>query len=177
MKKKVVSRLKFKGTFILLFANLGTGFLLYNIIFNSTIKTFEAETWRNCDGCLLIIGFALMQLLLIYQLSKNTTIIVVNDKKELYINWVFPFLTRIKPKDYYDGYIIVKEPSKYRDYDAIYLLRNGYVKDRLSEFNYTNVNVLKRSLNVKKVKCSGINMFKVVLFVMFGIKVRLKYSV
>jgi hypothetical protein len=48
---------------------------------------------------------------------------------------------------------------------------------RLSEFNYTNVNVLKRSLNVKKVKCSGINMFKVVLFVMFGIKVRLKYSV
>jgi hypothetical protein len=59
---------------------------------------------------------------------------------------LFPFIRKTKSWNSYDYYQTVEENARGGTYEAIWLVKDNYIKDRISSFYYSNYLDLKKDV-------------------------------
>jgi hypothetical protein len=150
----------FGGLLLLSFINIIWFTITYKIIMKLNEKITDVSyKWETMD--FTISGFViLLQLLFLFLLMKECRFIKVDNEKIIFINPVLPFLRKTKYFNEYDYKQTVREYSRGGYYEAVWLIKNGKLKDRISSFYYSNYSEIKDSINVNNRGRLKINEFK-----------------
>jgi len=99
---------------------------------------------------LFLFGMLFLFLLLLLTQCKR----IIADKDGItFINPLLPFLRKTKRWSDFDYYITVDETSKYRTYEAIWLIKKRKINRRISSFYYSNYSdILSRVKSKRKGK-------------------------
>lgn len=170
---RVYSRYKVFGGFgLLLSFTILLSFIVYKGLFaGQEIRLFDLETWIDNDNykiVVILIGFELFWLVLF---STQCKFLIIEDKTITFVNPLLPFLRFRKPWDAYDYYLTIEEYSRAGTYEAIWLIKNGRVKSRISSFYYSNYNDLKDSLSLRNRGTLNANTF-MQLFYLLGMRIK-----
>ena len=162
----------FGGLGIIIIITLVWSILTYNIFFNSEIEPFELETWTKGIDWAFLIFTAIIEMIFLRILIKDNRVIIIKEDKVIFKSWVLPIFSKMRKKTFYDGYILVSETNRYGNvYQAMYLIRNGRITDRISSFYYKNFDSIVNSLDIKFLGRRKISFIKQLL-VGLGVKVR-----
>lgn len=112
--------------------------------------------------------------ILLKGLIIDTRIIMIKNDVIYFIPWVFPLLAKRRNMTYYDGYVRVEEfnPNG-RNWEAIYLIKRGFIVGRISEFYYQNFQEIESAIGVRELHFKKVNWFKQILVSAFGLPVPL----
>jgi hypothetical protein len=150
MTLSVNSKYKFFGGFGLLIGLNGLiAFVIFMLLTKSKISVDKVDLLNDKPArivyLILFVVFLLFLLLLITQCKR-----IIADKDGItFVNPLFPFLRTTNSWTDFDYYIIVDEDSKYSKHEAIWLIKNGKLKRRISSFYYSNYFDLLGQVTVK----------------------------
>src|SRR5690606_27796930 len=134
------------GGFLLLsFINIIWFTITYKIIIKLIEKiSLENYQWETVD--FTISGFVIfLQLLFLFLLMKECRFIKIDNEKIIFINPILPFLRKTIYFNEYDYKHTVREYSRGGYYEALWLIKNGKLKDRISSFYYSNYSEIKNN--------------------------------
>ena len=171
--KQIYSHYKIFGGFGLLLAfNIFFAFLVYKgLIVGREIRLFDTATWlhnSNNKLVLFLLGIQLFWLLLFVTQCK---FIIVNNHTITFVNPLLPFIRFRKKGTSYDYYLTIEEYSRGGTHEAVWLIKNGKVKSRISSFYYSNYQDLKDSLCLRDSGTLNANAFSQ-LFYLLGMRVK-----
>ena len=136
MKYPVKSKYKFTGLLALIFPNLIWGYLTWTL-FTST-NFLDKETWGSPSLLILLLIVGGLQMLLLQLLMTQCQYIVITQETIQFSNLFLPFISRTYSWNDFDFFKSVKEHSEYNTHKAIWLIKDGKIKKRVSSFYYTN---------------------------------------
>ena len=127
-----------------------------SVLFVAIIKKHLQAGVFNESGVILFILLFLVIItgFMLRFLMVDARYIKANREYILFINPVFPFLKKKVYWSDFDYFYYVKEKSQYKEYKTIWLIKDGKVKGRISEFYYANYSLLK-ALAVQRVPGNG----------------------
>ena len=120
--------------------------LLLNFL--SALLIWQALIENKVNGCTNV-GMAILIILEIGALAFLITqckYIVIENETIIFINPLLPFLRQTKNWSEYDYYQTVQEDSRGGTYEAIWLIKDNVIKNRISSFYYRNYSDLKREI-------------------------------
>ncbi|NOU62333.1 hypothetical protein [Marinifilum caeruleilacunae] len=163
----------FGGFGLTIFLNLIWGFLTYKVLFESKLKPFQISTCTEGYDWLLLTFILALELLFLRLLIKDNRLIIITSEKIIFISWILPILFKIKKKTFYDGYTLVGETDNYgNQYQAMYLIHNGKLIDRISSFYYQNFYQLISCSELKKLRKRKVGLIKQLIINIFGIPIK-----
>jgi len=125
----------------------------------------------------IAVFFICSEILILRMLVIDSRYIKANDEYITYINPILPFLKKRVYWSEYDYYYHVKEHASNATYRTIWLVKNGRLQDRISDFNYKNFSQI-RHMATKRVESHGIfrtGNFSLLLYT-FGYKLPKNYN-
>lgn len=156
--KLIKSRYTFWGVGLLVGLNIAWGFITYTVFTHMDI--FAAETWANMGSAATFAFIIAMQVLFLILLATQSPRVLINDKDIKFQNPVLPFLRKSYDWFDFDFYYTVEEQSRGATYEAIWLVRNGKLKRRISSFYYSNYELIKENIALPYHGRLRINPFK-----------------
>ena len=148
---KVYSRYKIFGGFGLLVAmSLMVGFATYNLIIRGQyIQLFTFSSWvGNQNLKTVLITLAVAALVVTFFCTQNQFIIISHDRIT-FINPLLPFIRTTRQWSEYDYYVTVQEDARGGPHEAVWLIRDGRIKNRISSFYYSNYKELEREIGCR----------------------------
>jgi hypothetical protein len=156
--KLINSRYTFWGVGLLVGLNIGWGFITF-IVFTHK-KIFAAETWGSIGTIAALLFILAMQVLFLILLATQSPRVIIDDKNIKFLSPLLPFwVSNYKWSDF-DFYYTVEEQSRGGTYEAIWLVKNGKLKRRISSFYYSNYELLKEDIALPYQGRLSINPFK-----------------
>ena len=144
---------------------------LFGAVVSTTLKQLPTPDyeWQGIDFG--IPSFAILfQLIFLTLLTTECKYMKIEKDKITFINPIFPFLRKTKYWNEYDCKQTVDEYSSGGSYEALWLIKNGKLKVRISSFYYSNYDELKNSIILEDRGKLRINPLKQ-LGCLFGIKI------
>ena len=150
MTDRVKSKYKFLGGFGLLVAlNL---IILFGILLLATSSKISLDKISLLNDKSALIAYAMLLvilLLFILLLVTQCERIIIEENGITFINPLFPFIRRTKQWNHFDYYITVDEDSRYSTYEAIWLVKNSKINERISSFYYMNYSDILSQVKVQ----------------------------
>lgn len=167
--KTISSEFKFGTILLLLLINSLSGILFWVLFVKGKINPLSIDFWKN--ESLLIAGTAILflEMVALFLLLQVKTITIEKDKI-IFRRLIFPFLKKEREFSYYDYSKLIDEASKNNTYEALWLIKNEKLEDRISSFYFSNYGKLKFEIKVKNKGKLNINPFKQ-LFCQMGMKI------
>jgi len=146
-------------------------FLLSWKIVLKIIERFSTPNfnWKEMDYIVPCFVF-FVQLLFLTLLMMECKIIKIEADKIIFVNPLLPFLRKTKYLNEYDYKQTLEELRGSETYEALWLIKNGKLKNIISSFNYANYNELKKGINIEDRGRLRINLFKQ-MGCLFGMKI------
>lgn len=144
---RVYSKYKIFGGFGLFIGlNLLIGSLTFQLLTRSKIS-YDKVDIINDEKALLAYSIIIGLNLLFLTLMATQCRFIIADKNGItFINPLIPFLKKTRLWTDFDYFILVDEASQYDTYEAVWLIKDGKIKGRISSFNYLNYKDLKKQL-------------------------------
>jgi hypothetical protein len=136
MKYPVKSRYRIVGLLAIILPNLLWGFLTWTLF--SETDFMDRETWMDSSLLFLLFLIGGLQLILMILLMTQCSYIIVTESMIRFINPLLPFISKTFYWSDFDYYHSIEEYSKYQSYKAIWIIKDGKIKKRISSFYYTN---------------------------------------
>lgn len=165
----------FGGFGLLLAFNLCFGFLTYHFIANLVAEDrlsnlFTLNYWlydkeRGISAFLLSLQLAAF----LFFCSQNKFIIVAPHQIS-FVNPLLPFLWTTRKWGEYDYYVTVQESARGGPHEAIWLIKDGRIKNRISSFYYCNYRELEHKIGCRFAGSLDVGSFKQLLCLL-GMKV------
>lgn len=170
---RVYSRYKVFGGFgLLLSFIIFFSFIIYKGLFaGQEIKLFDLQTWLHNDNYKIVVFLIGIELFWLVLFSTQCKFIIIEEKGITFVNPLLPFLRFSRPWNSYDYYLTIEEYSRGGTHEAIWLIKNGRVKGRISSFYYSNYNDLKDSLSLRDRGTLNANAF-IQLFYLLGMRIK-----
>lgn len=144
---KLKSKYKISGGFgLLILLNLGSASIVYVIVQKLIENSHKFNIWNENGTMYLIIFCLIFEGTFFALFVTQGKYIVIENESIRFVNPLFPFIKRTEKWSNYDYYYTVLESSRSGSYEAIWLIRNGKLKDRISSFYYTNYLHLKSEI-------------------------------
>lgn len=124
--------------------NLLFGLLTWSVYSNTNF--LDAETWTDESLLFFLLFTGMIQYLLLLLFMTQCHIIILTDSSIKFVNPILPFIgTEYNWADF-DYCKSVEEYSKHGSYEAIWFIKDGKLKKRISSFYYSNFGVIKRHI-------------------------------
>lgn len=161
----------FGGFGLLLLFNISIGFFIYKAIINGLeIQLFIIETWLNNENFWMVMFSSGIQIFFLLLFMTQNKFLILDDYGITFVNPLLPFLRKTRKWDYYSEFRTVTEHSQYNTYEAIWLIKDNKLANRVSSFYYRNYKDIKKGIKIDYSGRLRINPFKQ-LFVLFGMKI------
>lgn len=146
----VKSEYKFFGGFGLL---LGFNILIatspWTIFSKYRAFIFASEAWQyNIPQTVLPVFLGFLGIFVLLMMTQCKYIIISNEGIT-YINPLLPFLRKKREWTDYDYFQIVQENATDGPREALWLIKDDILKDRISSFYYTNYLQIKQEIKIK----------------------------
>jgi len=169
--KKTYSKYKMFGGFGLLIALTGIlGLLTWHVFFKLKTNPFSIDSWYDEKTRIAMCFTIGLQGVVLLLLMTQCKYIITDFEGVTFINPIFPFIRKTRKWSDYDYYHTVQESSRSGTYEAIWLIKNNKLKDRVSSFYYSNYSGIKGDIRTKKNGQLRINPF-LEIFYWFGLKI------
>ena len=96
-----------------------------------------------------ILPFIILQALALMLFMTQCKIIVLTKGHITFINPIFQFNRRIIPFHEYDYFVTIEEYTEVKNWEAIWLIKDRKIKDRISSFYYKNYSNLKDQITIE----------------------------
>jgi len=169
----VYSKYKIFGGFgIIIVLNGFAGILTWLVFYKVRVNPFIIESWQN-EGSRIGMLFALgLQVTFLLLLMTQCKFIAVNRDGITFINPLLPFIRKTRKWTYYDKFCTLQETTQYGgSYEAIWLIKNNRLKNRISCFYYSNYSNLKNEIRIENSGSLDINPFRQ-LIALWGLKMK-----
>jgi hypothetical protein len=170
--KTVYSKYKIFGGFGIVMAMTGlAGCLTWLVFYKMEANPFKIESWQITGsriGMLFALGLQVITLLLLMTQCK---FIIANRDGLTFINPLLPFIRKTRKWTYYDKINTLQETTQYGSYEAIWLIKNNRLKDRISSFYYVNYSNIKNEIGINISESLDINPFRL-LVAFLGVKIK-----
>ena len=172
MQTVVTSKYKLFGGLLLFVAlNLVWSTITWKVVENLIEKLqINKYDWQLTD-IYISSAVILFQLFLLIMMMKECRFIKVYKDKIVFINPFCPFLRKVRPFAYYDHKLLVREYSRGGYYEAVWLVKNNRLRDRISSFYYSNYGEIKKSIVIPNQRRLKINEFQQIA-ALFGMKIK-----
>jgi len=161
----------FGGFGLTLLLNVPIGFFIYKVIINGPkIQLINIETWINNENFWMVIISLGIQILFLLLFMTQNKYLILDDYGITFVNPLLPFFQKTRKWDYYSEYRRVIEHSQYNTHEAIWLIKDNKLKNRISSFYYQNYKDIKKGIKIEYSGRLRINPFKQ-LFVIFGMRI------
>lgn len=141
------SRYRIWGGFgLLLLATAMISWVSVHLLFYSDVALDQVNLIVDPDARLaygVILG---LNLFFLHRLKAECSIIKIGQDIILFINPFLPFIRKRIHWSEIDYYILVDEKSRYRDHEAVWLIRNQRIHGRFSSLFYSNYQELKQQI-------------------------------
>jgi hypothetical protein len=166
------SKYKILGGFGLLLAlNAVVGNLTWLVFIKLKTNPFFIENWQDRPTRISMLFVLGLQGIFLLLLMTQCKFIILNSGGLKLINPLFPFIRKTRDWSDYDYYQTVQEYSRGGFYEAIWLIKDNQLKDRISSFYYTNYTELKAGIKTMNMGKLEMNPFRQ-LFCLFGLKIK-----
>jgi hypothetical protein len=126
-------------------------FLITCIIFlllNSTkINSNGLSFSKNAAPVLLLLGAVFFIFLLV--IATECRRMILDNEGITFINPFFPFLKYKIDWNYFDYFITTDEHNEYDSHNAIWFIKNGKIKKRISSYYYLNYSEILKGIKTK----------------------------
>lgn len=140
----IKAKYKFTGFTLPVAANFLFGILTWTVFSNSDLS--DPETWRDGTSRFLLIFTGGMQILLLFLFMTQCRFIIITETSVRFINPLLPFLVSKYDWADFDYCKSVEEYSRYQSHEAIWFIKDGKLRQRISSFYYSNYGALKRHI-------------------------------
>jgi hypothetical protein len=165
------SRYKFFGGFgLLLFLNLLAG-TLTSLLFTADKNVFSKEAWQVEGGIIAMSVILILQSIMTGLFTTQCKFIRIDTEGITFINPLLPFLRLKKKWTEYDYFVTTMESSRGGTYEAVWLVKDNRISNRISSYYYSNYNELKRSILLPEEENLKSNPIKQ-LANLFGVKIK-----
>jgi hypothetical protein len=149
--KRIKSTYKIFGGFgLLLILSLLISLLYFKVVETQIENNIDFTSWLdNKNDFWTFIILSLFEMIFLSLFMTQTKYIIIDNDEINFINPLLPFFRRTRQFSEYDFYITTVEQARGGEYEAIWLIKNNKIKDRISCFYYSNYNELKDNLNVR----------------------------
>jgi len=171
--QRIKSTYKIFGGFgLLLVLTILASTLYYKVIEAQFENNFDFETWLNNSNDIVLFSIlSLWELVFLSLFITQNKFIIIENEEITFINPLLPFIRKTRQSNEYDYFITIFEQSRSGEYEAIWMIKNNKIKDRISSFYYSNYSELKDNLNIRYVGERKINPF-IQLFYLLGLKIK-----
>ena len=147
---KIRSRYKyFGGVGIILGINIYVASKLWTIFPKANIDPFTLESWQNEAVRIAMLVFFAIHGLLIWLFISQCKIIIISNEGITFINPVLPFIRTTRIWSDYDYFQTVQERSMWAGAEALWLIKDNILKERISCFYYTNYSEIKDGIKTE----------------------------
>lgn len=115
--------------------------------------------WQGV-GLGISVCLVFLQLLFLFLLMKECRYIHIDNEKIVYVNPILPFVRKVRFFNDYDYKQTVQEYSRGRSHEALWLIKEDKLKDRISSFYYANYAELKDHIKVEDKGIIPMNRFR-----------------
>lgn len=144
----VVSKFKIFPFIITGALNIPCIYLIWGWLSIANIKLLSGDDWINGEVIVLAVLCTLICIIPFYFLLQ-LKIISVNKDRIIFRTLIFPFIKREMLFSEYDYLYTNIEHTKSGYYDAIWLIKNKKLRDRISSFYYANYDEIIAAIHVK----------------------------
>ena len=123
----------------------------------SKINENKISFTHNAGAVFLFLGAIFLIFILV--ISSECRRIIVNEEGITFINPFLPFLKYTIAWDYFDYFITTDEHNEYDAHNAIWFVKNGKIKKRISSFYYANYNDILDGIKTKDNGVKDYNIF------------------
>lgn len=165
----------FGGFGLLLAYNLFIGFLAYHFIAElinerGLATLFSLDFWLYDPKRGITLFVLALQLSLLWFFCTQNQFIIVAPHQITFVNPLLPFIRTTRKWSDYDYYVTVKEAARGGPHEAVWLIKNGRIRNRISSFYYSNYQELESNLGCRLAETPNLGMFRQ-LGCLFGMKV------
>jgi hypothetical protein len=170
---KIKSTYKIFGGFgLLLVLTLVFSTLYFKVIETQFENNYDLETWLNSTNDIFFVSIlSLWELVFLSLFMSQNKFIIIDNEEVIFINPLLPFIRKTRKSNEYDYFITVAEQSRGGEYEAIWLIKDNKIKDRISSFYYSNYYELKDNLSIRNEGERNINPF-MQIFYLFGLRIK-----
>jgi hypothetical protein len=158
-KNFIESKYKIFGGFGLLVALEMMVIAFMITLFYSSVKLNENKIsfTHNAGSVFIFLGSIFLILLLV--IASECRKIIVDEEGITFINPFLPFLKYKIAWSYFDYFITTDEHNEHGSYNAIWFIKKGKIKKRISSFYYANYADLIRGIQTKNKGKKEYNIF------------------
>ncbi len=169
---KIKSKYSTLGGFgYLLFLVILSGFILPYMFPRININPFSMESWHN-EYTRIVMFFSLgFQALLVLFFISQCKYIISDHNGITFVNPIFPFIRKTRKWSDYDYYQTNQEATNGGSYEAIWLIKDDLLIDRISSFYYSNYGDIKDGIKAKNNGFLDISLTRQ-FFCLFGLKIK-----
>jgi len=144
----------FGGFGLLLAVNAFLGFLTFAVVRDlmdsgGLLQLLQVDFWLTSPKRKAVFfGLGMQVAALLFFCSQNK-FIVVTPQQITFINPLLPFLRTTRQWSDYDYYVTVLEAARGGPHEAAWLIKNGRIKNRISNFYYSNYSSLEQRLGCR----------------------------
>ena len=135
-------------------------FFVFWIVISRTYHAILTHEELDTTIIAIVSFIILMELIFILLFMSECKYIKVEEDKVIFINPLLPFLRKTRYFSEYDYKQIVEEEARGGPHEALWLIKNGKLKVRISSFYYSNYSELKKSIKIMDKGRLLINPFK-----------------
>ena len=162
----------FGGFGLLLVLTLVFSTLYFKVIEAQFENNYDLETWLNSTNDIIFVSIlSLWELVFLSLFMSQNKFIIIDNEEVTFINPLLPFIRKTRQSNEYDYFITVVEQSRSGEYEAIWLIKDNKIKDRISSFYYSNYSGLKDNLNIRNEGEQNINPF-MQIFYLLGLRIK-----
>lgn len=162
----------FGGFGLMLLLNLLSAFIVWVVIKKLATISFNTNIW-NDNGILFAITFSsILEGTFLALFMTQCRYIVVDNEKITFINPLFPFIKKTKRWSDYSYYQTIEEYSRWGTYEAVWLIKDNKLKDRISSFYYSNYETLRREIKRDYKGVLSLTPFEQ-LWCLFGLRIKI----
>ena len=149
--RKVYSKYRIFGGFGLLVAmDLMVGFATYKLIIRGQyIQLFTFSSWVGNQNLKIVLITSAVAALVVTLFCTQNQFIIISYDRITFINPLLPFIQTTRQWGEYDYYVTVQEDARGGPHEAVWLIRNGRIKNRISSFCYSNYEELERKIGCR----------------------------
>jgi hypothetical protein len=162
----------FGGFGLLLVLTLVFSSLYFKIIEVQVENNIDFETWLNSTNDIFLFSIlSFWELVVLSLFMTQNKFIIIENEEIIFINPLLPFIRKTRQSNEYDYFFTIVEQSRGGEYEAIWLIKNNKIKDRISSFYYSNYSELKDNLSIRNEGERYINPV-MQIFYLFGLRIK-----
>jgi len=162
----------FGGFGLLLVLTLMCSSLYIKVIETQFENNYDLETWLNSTNDIFLVSIlSFWEIVVLSLFMTQNKFIIIENEEIIFINPLLPFIRKIRQSNEYDYFITIMEQSRGGEHEAIWLIKDNKIKDRISSFYYSNYSELKENLSIRNEGERNINPF-MQIFYLFGLRIK-----